>query len=180
MEYLKKTIPENAELLYRVGGHSKGGNLAAYGVMMCEERIQDRVIQIYMNDSPGFCPAILDEVRFSAIEFRIIKIVPAFSVIGMLFEKEAPKKIVRSYAEGIMQHDAITWQVDGNHFRYAEELTEKSKVYNEIFDHWIESAVLAKLGEGMEVYILAAGTYLTIGGMEAIGSSIFEEIKNDN
>ena len=40
--------------------------------------------------------------------------------------------------------------------------------------------VLGKSGQGMEIYILAAGTYLTVGGMFTIGQSMVEAAKNDN
>lgn len=140
VEYLAKTIKQEGATCYRIGGHSKGGNLAAYGAMMCSRAIQERIIRIYMNDSPGFCPAILDKDRYSKIEPKIIRIVPEFSIIGMLFGKEVPERIVKSNADGLLQHDAITWQIEGNHFVEAPGLTPKSKIYNEIFDRWIESA----------------------------------------
>lgn len=138
--YLLKTIRSDDKLSYRIGGHSKGGNLAAYGAMMCSKSIQERIIQIYMNDSLGFCQAILDKNRYSQIEQKIIRIVPKFSIIGMLFSKEVPERIVLSSAEGVLQHDAITWQIEGNQFAEVSKLTQKSRIYNEIFDRWIESA----------------------------------------
>ena len=38
----------------RVGGHSKGGNLAVYAAAFCERDVQDRVLAVYSNDGPGF------------------------------------------------------------------------------------------------------------------------------
>lgn len=59
VDYLNRIIGNDVGRRYRVGGHSKGGNLAAYGVMMCRESVRDRIMEIYMNDSPGifFRPA---------------------------------------------------------------------------------------------------------------------------
>lgn len=38
----------------RVGGHSKGGNLAVYASVKCRSSIQKRIVGIYSNDGPGF------------------------------------------------------------------------------------------------------------------------------
>ena len=139
-DYLNRTIGSEGSGHYRVGGHSKGGNLAVYGAMMCRESVRDRIMEIYMNDSPGICPEIMEESCYRGIESRIIRIVPEFSIIGMLFSREAPKKIVRSSAEGVLQHDALSWQVERDSFSQAEKLSAKSCMYNEIFERWIGSA----------------------------------------
>lgn len=36
----------------RVGGHSKGGNLAVYAAAFCKEEIKKRIIKVYNNDGP--------------------------------------------------------------------------------------------------------------------------------
>ena len=150
--YLEETICKDGTVRYRIGGHSKGGNLAVYGAMMCSEGAKEQIDAIYMNDSPGLCPAMIDEEKCQDIQGRIIKIVPEFSIIGMLFEgndtvngteqKVAMNSglIVKSSADGILQHDAFSWQIEGNHFATAQQLAEKAWIYNGIFDRWIESA----------------------------------------
>lgn len=139
-DYLNWTIDPDRDILYRIGGHSKGGNLAAYGAMMCQEPVRKQIVEIYMNDSPGICPEIMQKDRYWQIDSKIIRIVPEFSIIGMLFGKDAPKKIVKSSAEGVLQHDAVSWQVEGDHFLTAGGLSSKSQIYNDIFERWIESA----------------------------------------
>ena len=37
----------------RVGGHSKGGNLAIYAASFCNPEVQNRIIKVYNNDGPG-------------------------------------------------------------------------------------------------------------------------------
>ena len=91
-EYLEKTVESRGTSRYRIGGHSKGGNLAAYGAMMCSGVVRERILQVYMNASPGFCPAMLDEERYSQVRKKIIWIAPEFSIIGMLFEREEPEQ----------------------------------------------------------------------------------------
>lgn len=38
----------------RVGGHSKGGNLAIYAATFCNPKIQDRIISVYNNGDQDF------------------------------------------------------------------------------------------------------------------------------
>ena len=40
----------------------------------------------------------------------------------------------------MLQHDALSWQVEGSHFCSAVSLNAKSRKYDEIFGRWIESA----------------------------------------
>ncbi len=43
----------------RIGGHSKGGNLAVYGAARCKSKFKKRIINIYNNDGPGFDEAFI-------------------------------------------------------------------------------------------------------------------------
>ena len=52
VEYLRR-IAGSLQEMVRVGGHSKGGNLAVYGAVMCKE-IHPWILQVYSNDGPGF------------------------------------------------------------------------------------------------------------------------------
>ena len=38
----------------RIGGHSKGGNLAVYAAVFADEEVKTRIINVYNNDGPGF------------------------------------------------------------------------------------------------------------------------------
>ncbi len=137
-EYLEKTMSDN--LQYRVGGHSKGGNLAVYASMVCPTEKQEQIIEVYSNDGPGLCEELVDMEQYRKLQPKIIRIVPEFSVIGSLFEHEAPTKIVASSASGFLQHEGLSWQVEGDHFSTCEVLSKECKFYNQIFDQWIESA----------------------------------------
>lgn len=180
VKYLEKTIEKCEKKHYRIGGHSKGGNLSVYSAMMCDAMIKEQIIKIYMNDSPGLCPAMLQEELYQQIAPKIVKIVPEFCMIGMLFEKDCPPQIVKSSLEGIMQHDALTWQVEGNQFVASDELSAKSRLYSSIFDHWIESADLEQRRTFTNDFFnaLEAGgatmmTDVVKGGMEGFESILF-------
>lgn len=137
-EYLEKTMSDH--LQYRVGGHSKGGNLAVYASMVCPAKKQKQIVQVYSNDGPGLCEELVDMEQYRKIQPKIIRIVPEFSIIGSLFEHEAPTKIVKSDASGLLQHDGMSWQIEGDQFSTCESLSKECKFYNQIFDQWIESA----------------------------------------
>ena len=40
--------------MIRLGGHSKGGNLAMYTAMQCDDALQEKILSVYDNDGPGF------------------------------------------------------------------------------------------------------------------------------
>ena len=125
---------------YRLGGHSKGGNLAIYGAMMCEPVMQQRIIEIYNNDGPGLCQELVDQEKYEAIRHKIVKIVPEFSVFGQLFRNGEQMKIVKSSAPGFLQHDGMYWQIDGAGFVEVGDLDRECIFYNEIFDEWLKNA----------------------------------------
>lgn len=137
--YLEKTM-DSKECRYRVGGHSKGGNLAVYAAMLLPEEKQAQILNVYSNGGSGLCQEIIDLGQYERLQGKLVRIVPEFSVIGSLFEHEAPTKIVVSSASGLSQHDGFTWEVEGDSFTTRKELSKEAKFYNEIFDQWIESA----------------------------------------
>ena len=55
LEYISKKIKKPI----RVGGHSKGGNLAVYAAAFCSKSIQDKIINVYNNDGPGFSEKVI-------------------------------------------------------------------------------------------------------------------------
>ncbi len=114
VSYLERAVSriEDSNAPIRVGGHSKGGNLAEYAVAFCPERVRERVRRVYSNDSPGMAPEVLPEDVRAMLGDKLHRIVPAYSVIGMLFARENDRHaIVASSATGLEQHDLTTWQV---------------------------------------------------------------------
>ena len=51
VDYLNNVAAQTSGRL-RVGGHSKGGNLAVYAAAFCNQDVQDRIIEVYNNDGP--------------------------------------------------------------------------------------------------------------------------------
>ncbi|MGI5988708.1 MAG: Mbeg1-like protein [Lachnospiraceae bacterium] len=137
-EYLNALpVPENVRL--RIGGHSKGGNLACYGALHADKRVQDKIVHIYDNDGPGFESSKEFTDATKSVSEKIIKIVPQYSIIGFLMENTGRYQIVKSSGVRVMQHDATTWQVIGKDFEYADDLDENAKIWNTAINKWCYS-----------------------------------------
>lgn len=118
-------------------GHSKGGNLAIYAAMNAEPAVQKRIQHVYSLDSPGFPSYVVSNPAYLGIQPKVTKIVPSSSIVGMIFDTPEPCRVVASDSEGIMQHSAYTWQVDGDRFVTEPDLSSSSQLFNEELNQWI-------------------------------------------
>lgn len=121
----------------RLGGHSKGGNFAVYAAAFCHPRIQERIVQVYSNDGPGFLKKITEQPQYQKMLPKVISTIPESSIVGMLLENELDHRVVKSSQSGAMQHDAMSWEVLGNHFVFAENLAESSIMLDKTLKNWI-------------------------------------------
>ena len=118
-------------------GHSKGGNLAIYAAMNAEPKVRGRIQHVYSLDGPGFPPEIVTSPAYRIIQPKVTKIVPSSSIVGMVFETPEPCRVVASDSDGIMQHSAFTWLLDGDQFITEPDLSSSSQLFNEELNHWI-------------------------------------------
>ena len=116
LDYVHAVAAQYRRRRLRLGGHSKGGNLAVYGGVHCRPAVQKRIVQIYSNDGPGFRVSLLDTPEHGRVAERIVSIVPESSVVGMLMEHEEDYFVVRSNQIGLLQHDGFSWEVLGPSF----------------------------------------------------------------
>ena len=123
----------------RVGGHSKGGNLAVFSAVFCGDAVQNQLLAIYNNDGPGFRTSLLPLEQHKRVAERIVTILPESSVVGMLLEHEERYQVVRSTQVGLMQHDGFSWQVRGEKFEHLPGLTEGGKLIDETLHTFILS-----------------------------------------
>ena len=120
----------------RVGGHSKGGNLAMYASIFCKEEIKKEIIEVYNNDGPGLSKEIvMGEIYKNALG-KIKSFIPQTSIIGKLMYHEEKYYIVKSTQKGIMQHDLYSWQIEGKDFVYLKEITNESEFVDEVIKEW--------------------------------------------
>ena len=122
----------------RLGGHSKGGNLAVYAGAKCGELVQPRITQVYNYDGPGFMEEMLATPGYQAIVPRISTVVPQFSVFGMMLERSEAHKAIFSDASGLMQHEPFSWQVLGKDFVPMEDVTEGAYFLDRTLTAWLE------------------------------------------
>ncbi|MBQ9010518.1 MAG: DUF2974 domain-containing protein [Clostridia bacterium] len=120
----------------RVGGHSKGGNLAMYAASFCEPEVQERILAVYSNDGPGFRMQVVKSREYEQILPRIRSIIPDSSMIGMLLNNRAQPLVVKSSAAGMVQHDAFTWQIRRNRFEETV-LSDMSQVVSRTLSDWL-------------------------------------------
>lgn len=136
VSYLER-VAQKVKGKLRLGGHSKGGNLAVYAAVQCKEEIKERIIEIYNNDGPGFSKEMLCSNAYEKIRERICTIVPQTSVIGMLLEHEEEYLVTKSSQSGIMQHDPLSWEVLGPKFVYLEDVKKNSRILDKTLKNWI-------------------------------------------
>ena len=123
-EYLSAAAAALPSHPLRVGGHSKGGNLAVYSAVFCGEAVQNQLMRVYNNDGPGFRTSLLGLPEHRRVADKITTILPESSVVGMLLEHEERYEVVRSTQSGLWQHDGFSWQVRGERFEHLPDLTE--------------------------------------------------------
>lgn len=136
VEYLRNHFL-NTDLRLRVGGHSKGGNFAVYASAFAGPEVERQIFEVYTNDGPGFQEEITKTEEYHRILSKVISIIPGESVIGCLLDSNFTPCVVKSSAFGIMQHDAMTWQVMGNRFVRTER-SENSIFFEKVITEWLD------------------------------------------
>ena len=136
VEYLEKMAPLIKGPL-RLGGHSKGGNLAIFAASFCGKRIQKRITEIYSNDAPGFHGNIINSMGFNAIRGRIHSYIPQASVVGMFLESGCKSKVVKSTKIGLLQHELYSWEVTHNDMVYVDDVTLGSRFFDKTVRGWL-------------------------------------------
>ena len=149
LSYMQETGSQNIAKTYlsthfrnhprpiRVGGHSKGGNLAAYAAAFCEPDVRSHIIAVQTYDAPGFREEIIDTPEYRAVLPKIASFIPESSVIGLLLNNPAEHTIVKSTAAGIMQHLAFSWEVLRDRFVETDELSKSGNLLNKAVSNWI-------------------------------------------
>lgn len=136
VEYVRR-VSENTSGMLRIGGHSKGGNLAIYGAVMCKEA-HEKILEVYSNDGPGFSKEFQELTETEVMMDKIIRIIPEYSIIGTLLEHEKDPVIVASSSKGLLQHDGFSWEVQGPSLVRRDSLSRTALRFIEILHKWID------------------------------------------
>ena len=139
-QYYLHTIHGRRRKFY-LGGHSKGGNIATYAGLMCSDKVQSRIIEIYSHDGPGFKNSVAEKLDFiqKQKKIRIKKTIPQTSMIGILLESNGETFVVKSNGVLIMQHSAYNWQIKENDFEYLDKLSQQGFFFNRTIREWLQS-----------------------------------------
>lgn len=138
-KYLKEVASKTKKRIV-VGGHSKGGNLAVYASLYCDEAIKKRIVKIYDFDGPGFNKYIFDMPEYLEIENKIVKMTCEEALIGVLLYHSEKMLFVKSRGISIFQHDLFNWQInkDGE-FRFVKQANLQSIVFKRTVADFIKS-----------------------------------------
>lgn len=122
----------------RVGGHSKGGNLSVFAAMNAPEELQERLIDVFNFDGPGFRESVRALPGYQRIRGKIRMVVPQYAMVGVLLTNDAGYQIVESCETGVSAHNGFTWQVRGRRFVRCPGFALRSRVYAEAIRKWAE------------------------------------------
>ena len=126
----------NGEII--VCGHSKGGNLATFAAMNAAADVKERIKAVGSYDGPGFRPEILEEYNYKEIEYRVYKLIPDASVVGVMLDGDAKLITIESEAlTGPFQHNPFTWRVSGNKFIRSQGVKASSIMMHESLNEWV-------------------------------------------
>ena len=148
----------------RLGGHSKGGNLAVFAAARSSPMLQQNILKVYNHDGPGFTQYLMGDPGYVNMVPKIKTCIPQSSVIGMLLEHEEPYTVIRSKSVGLLQHDLYTWDVMGKEFLPVEEITEGSQFVDATIKTWFAEMTNQERGQLVDVIYALLGS----GGAENV------------
>lgn len=121
----------------RVGGHSKGGNVAVYSAITNPKTIQKRIIKVYNYDGPGLSKDIIDNYINEDIVKKIETYIPQESIIGRILNHKEKITITYSTEKSIYQHDIYSWQIFRNDLIKSEKNTDTSENIDKTLTDWL-------------------------------------------
>ncbi len=137
-EYAQEIVKACPRRMIRIGGHSKGGNLAAWAAIHLPERMQrKRLLAAYNNDGPGFSKEVLASEEYHRVAEKIHTFIPESSVVGMLLEHTEDYEIIDSTNYSVMQHEPLSWNVMGHTFCRVEARTGSAQLYDGVVRDWL-------------------------------------------
>ena len=150
-KYLEMVTEEYPNKKIRIGGHSKGGNIAVYAATFVNQEVKNRILNVYNNDGPGFCEDVIETPEYQEMIKKVHTYIPQSSVIGRLMNHREKYTVVESVQKGIMQHDLYSWQIIGKEFVTLEEVTNGSEFVDKTIKGWLDNVEPAKREQVIDV-----------------------------
>ena len=123
----------------RIGGHSKGGNLAAWAGLHLPHKDYGRLLAVYNNDGPGFSRSMTERPEYALLKEKLHTFIPESSIVGVLLEHCEDYTVIASTARSIMQHEALSWCTERNRFIHLEERSAMGRRSDDVLRDWIGS-----------------------------------------
>ena len=161
LQYIREVAAEYFAPL-RLTGHSKGGNLAVFAAARSSPMVQERIIEVYNHDGPGFTEYMMGDPGYLAMVPRIKTFVPQSSVIGMLLEHEESYTVIRSKSVSLLQHDPYSWEIIGRDFIRMQDITPNSQFLDATIKTWFADMTNQERNQLVDVMFTLLGT----GGVE--------------
>lgn len=136
VRYLRRVTAGRQDKI-RMGGHSKGGHLAIFAATTADPAIASRIVHVYSFDGPGFNHEAMESELFRNVQPRITKVIPETSIIGRLLENSTEPIVVKSSELGIMQHDPLSWQIEGKEFETCMSTDKISDTFDDTMTIWL-------------------------------------------
>ena len=136
-QYFREVMDGRTEKV-RLGGHSKGGHLAIYAVASAPE-LYDKVLTIYSFDGPGFNDEAMVTDHFKRVQKKVEKFIPQTSIVGRLLTSTVEPVVVKSNELGIMQHNPLSWELEGKEFETLDFTDKLSDLFDETMTTWLDN-----------------------------------------
>lgn len=138
-EYAMEIAAVCPDRTLRIGGHSKGGNLAAWAAVHIPEKLQNRMAAAYNNDGPGFSKGFLEREEYKRVEDKIHTYIPESSIVGVLLEHAEDYAVIDSNNRAVMQHEPLSWGVLGAKFVHLGQRSQLGQLSDGVLQDWIGS-----------------------------------------
>lgn len=178
--YLERTGARRGAPLM-LGGHSKGGNLAMYAAHTAPKRLFNRIDTVWNMDGPGFDPSVATARELAPVQAITRTYVPAYDIVAGLLSQHTPYKRVASDERGVMQHSAMSWQVEATHFVEAPEQDPESVAITNTLNRWLkkESGPARKaIYDGFFTALEGAGVR-TISGLSEPNAELYAKVASN-
>lgn len=138
-EYATEIAAACPNRMLRIGGHSKGGNLAAWAAVHISEELQNRMAAAYNNDGPGFSQGFLERDEYKRVADKIHTYIPESSIVGVLLEHAEDYAVIDSNNRAVMQHEPLSWGVLGTKFVHLGKRSQLGQLSDGVLQEWIGS-----------------------------------------
>lgn len=138
-QYAAEMAERYAGRQLRLGGHSKGGNLALWAAANLPEDVQQRILSVCSYDGPGFLTDFFASEGFGRIADRAETFIPESSIVGMLLRHPEEYTVIDSSSHALLQHEPLSWLVQGPAFIRRTSRSRFGRYSDAVIRGWADS-----------------------------------------